>query len=637
MPVSANKAESDHIPGPSPTLSSSPPAENAGKRHAERRERFQREAEQLAVRSGRLSNWRLLAFFAALGLAGWALWTGVILWWAGSLLALAAFIGLVIQHRRVEAARRRRAGLAQLSAEAERRVARDWPALPIRHQVRAAPDHPYAADLDLFGRASLFQLLDTLGTWMGEHTLAGWLQAPADPVAIRERQAAVAELAPRLDFRDDLTWRARAGDRARPDPEPFLAWAEGRPWLRRQSASVWAARVSPTLLVLLAGAYFLGYLAYPVWVIALFVNLALAIRLVGPAVNTVRQVAAFTEELRSYAAALERIAVERFDDPLLRHLHDALDPAGTPAHRQLARLHRIALFGQPTSSILYVLLELGLLWNVHVLDALERWQAANGGRARAWLDALGQLEALAAVASLAHDNPTWAFPEIDPAANALAARALGHPLIPDNLRVANDVALGPPGSFLLVTGSNMSGKSTLLRAVGVNVALAQAGGPICASELRLPPLDLWTSMRVQDSLERGVSHFMAELERLKQVVDASECAATPGAPLLLYLLDEILQGTNTAERQVAARRIIRLLLTRPAIGAVSTHDLTLADAPDLAAPSRAVHLTETVSDGAAGPQMTFDYKLRPGIARSTNALRLMQLVGLPSDDSEPRA
>jgi DNA mismatch repair ATPase MutS len=249
------------------------------------------------------------------------------------------------------------------------------------------------------------------------------------------------------------------------------------------------------------------------------------------------------------------------------------------------------------------------------------------------LAALGELEALAALATLAHDNPEWTMAEIDPAATVLTADGLGHPLLPSEVRVVNDVKLGPPGSFLLVTGSNMSGKSTLLRAVGLNVVLAQAGGPVCATRLRMPPVELWTSMRVQDSLERGVSYFMAELERLKQIVDAS-CAVADrdGArQLQLYLLDEILQGTNTAERQVAARRIIHLLLSRPAIGAVSTHDLTLADVEDLRQAARAVHLTETVSDGPDGPGMSFDYKLRPGIARSSNALRLMELVGLPAE------
>jgi DNA mismatch repair ATPase MutS len=210
--------------------------------------------------------------------------------------------------------------------------------------------------------------------------------------------------------------------------------------------------------------------------------------------------------------------------------------------------------------------------------------------------------------------------------------------LPAATRVVNDVVVGPPGTFLLVTGSNMSGKSTLLRAIGVNVVLAGAGGPVCAGGLRLPPVALWTSVRVQDSLERGVSYFMAELQRLKLVVDAArlqhERGGTQRVPSLLYLLDEILQGTNTVERQIAARRIIAFLVASGAIGAVSTHDLALADAPELSAGTRPVHFTDTVGDGAGRPVMSFDYRLRPGVATTTNALRLMELVGLDLDGME---
>jgi DNA mismatch repair ATPase MutS len=228
---------------------------------------------------------------------------------------------------------------------------------------------------------------------------------------------------------------------------------------------------------------------------------------------------------------------------------------------------------------------------------------------------------------------------------------MGHPLLPPAERVDNDVEVGPAGTFLLVTGSNMSGKSTLLRAIGVNLILAGTGAPVCASSFRTPPVALWTSMRVQDSLERGVSYFMAELQRLKQVVDAARAdaaswsrdgrggaglfAAEPEERRFFYLLDEILQGTNTAERQIAARRIIAYLVDSGALGAVSTHDLTLADAPELAAHARMVHFTETIAAGDSGPMMTFDYLLRPGIATSTNALRLMEIVGLDLPDARP--
>jgi DNA mismatch repair ATPase MutS len=480
------------------------------------------------------------------------------------------------------------------------------------------------------GRASLFQLLDGVGTWLGERTLRQWLLAPAPPEVLGARQAAVADLAPLVDLRDELTWLGRASGDERLDPEPILTWAESRPWLAEQRGLLWAARLSPALLLGLLAAQLAGLLAWPLFLLPLGLNLWLSQRLVGPAVATIRLVGTLSDRLGGYAAALALLAEAPLNASALRALQERLSSDGLSASVAIWRLQRLAALAQPTSSQLYPLIELATLWNVHVLNALEGWQRLNGSRVRAWLDALGEAEALAALATLRQAQPDWAFPEVDPAADRLSAVGLAHPLLPDDVAVPNDLEVGPAGGFLLVTGSNMSGKSTLLRAIGLNVVLAQAGGPVCAASLRLPPLALWTSMRVADSLEQGVSYFMAELRRLKQVVDA---APPPGAagPPLLYLLDEILQGTNTAERQIAARRIIRLLLSRPALGAVSTHDLTLADAPDLAAKARAVHLTETVADGASGPVMTFDYRLRPGVARSTNALRLLELVGLPSE------
>jgi DNA mismatch repair ATPase MutS len=199
--------------------------------------------------------------------------------------------------------------------------------------------------------------------------------------------------------------------------------------------------------------------------------------------------------------------------------------------------------------------------------------------------------------------------------------------------VGSDFSVGPPGTFLLVTGSNMSGKSTLLRALGVNITLAQAGGPVCADALSLPPITLATTIRVQDSLEQGVSYFMAELQRLKEVVTIATQTSAAGERLPFFLLDEILHGTNTAERQIAVRQIVRHLLSLGATGAVSTHDLTLAQTPEIASTAQLVHFTETFTRSPEGLKMTFDYKLRPGIATSTNALKLLEMVGLPLDEA----
>jgi DNA mismatch repair ATPase MutS len=326
---------------------------------------------------------------------------------------------------------------------------------------------------------------------------------------------------------------------------------------------------------------------------------------------------------------LDVLAAARFASPLLQREQSS----ATRGALGLRALERCLSLLEGQGSLVHAILASLVLWDVHALAWLDRWRTRYGRSLRPSLDALGKVEALAALGTLAHDNPAWPFPALDPGAGCLTATMLAHPLIAPVIRVGNDVTVGPPGTLLLVTGSNMSGKSTLLRAIGLNVVLAQAGAPVCAGSLTTPLVELRTSIRLADSLERGVSLFMAELERLKQIVDT---ARTPSrARPLLYLLDEILHGTNTAERLIAARAVLVHLVSAGAVGAVTTHDLTLAADGALATAARPVHFTEQVSgsagDGAAG--MSFDYRLRPGLATSTNALKLLALVGLSLPDT----
>jgi DNA mismatch repair ATPase MutS len=265
---------------------------------------------------------------------------------------------------------------------------------------------------------------------------------------------------------------------------------------------------------------------------------------------------------------------------------------------------------------------------------LEWWQTRYGRFARAWFLALGKFEALCSLAAIAHDQPDWAMPEVDVSADRFHARKLGHPLLPCTTRVNNDVEVGPAGSCLLVTGSNMSGKSTLLRAIGVNAVLAEAGAPVCAEHLAMPPVVLATSMRIRDSLEDGVSFYMAELMRLKEIVDLARNAKPRDNRSLLYLLDEILLGTNSRERHIAVVRVLHYLIQHGAIGAISTHDLDLANTEPLSGVCRSVHFRETLHDQHAKQPMTFDYILRPGIATTTNALKLLEIVGLGENDKQ---
>jgi hypothetical protein len=586
-----------------------------------------RDAE--AARWGRVANLRLLAALAALATAALGLWLGQqpLLWLAGGLVAL--FLALVARHNALRARRDRFAALHTLSLEGLARLERRWDALPLRAPGGRGDPGPLAADLDLLGPRSLQHLLHTPRTPAGLATLQAWLLTPAPPSEIARRQAAVAELAPQLELRDDVAVLAGQLGESQARYEQFAAWAAGAPWLLRRPLLLWTARLASLLFLAAVVAQLAGLTPLPLWALVLPLNILLTAIYAPQTLATLTQLFDRGELLAAYAAAFGRLATTPAAAPALQTIRAALGDGAQRADRRLQRLSLIAAAAEASRSLLYPLLQFGLLWSFHVVALAEGWRARSGQQLQPWLAALGEWEALAALAALAHDNPAWRFPVVEAGEPPLLrARSLGHPLLPPARCVPNDLALGPPGSFLLVTGSNMSGKSTLLRAIGLNVVLAQAGGVACADALRLPPLQLATSIRVQDSLAEGVSYFMAELRRLKAIVDSAAAARAAGGPLLLFLLDEILHGTNSAERLIAARHVVRHLVELGAIGAVSTHDLALPEG-ELGALAQLAHFSEQFADGPDGPEMRFDYRLRPGLATSTNALKLMALVGLP--------
>ena len=610
-----------------------------------------------------------LAVFAATIAGAWWLFAagrGTAAW---SLVAagVVTFAFLVARHRVARRRMHRAELMAGFNREGIARIRRGWAELPDPAVPSAPNDHDYADDLDLFGPASLLHLAGVCGTTPGRHTLQRWLLGRTDPETIALRQEAVREMAGAYDFRDRLAAEARmmTGGGVE-EVDRFLAWAEGAAWLESRSwvraVGILLPAVNLTAIVL----YFLGLVPLPVLVWPLVVSTLLYTQLrkglnpdfdkADDGESGVRRFAPLLGHLvgaplqSAYAVEIRRqLGAGSAGDP------QATPSPGTPqvttttprpAPSEITTLHRLLDLADVRRSPLFHLpLAIVLLWDVHVLAALERWKARSGHRVRDWLEAAGEAEALAALAALSADHPNWIFPAIDPGASTLRGEALGHPLLSPDALVPNDVEVGPAGSFLLVTGSNMSGKSTLLKAVGLNAVLAQAGAPVCAQSLRMPPLRIVTSIHVEDSLADGVSYFMAGLHRLKHVVDAARERRDPSHPAIatptdpppdgghgqptphtLYLLDEILQGTNSAERRIAARTVLRHLLATGAIGAVTTHDLTLADAEDLVERAVAVHFTESVGDGDEG--IAFDYRLRDGIATSTNALRLLELVGL---------
>ncbi len=647
--------------------------------YRERAGRFDREAAGWRRRTRLLGRARLALFVVAV--AGvWGLWGAGSVGAAGIVAAAAAvlFSLLVVRHRAARLRLRRAELMADFNREGVRRIAREWPKLPAMAAATAAASdlrsHDYATDLDLFGHASLLHLTGVCGTAPGWQTLRSWLLGRADPATVRARQEAVREMAAAFDFRDRLAAEARlvaegmrgggeaargGGEGAAASAAAFLAWAEGDPWLPRHRLLRLCSFILPPVNVAAIALWAAG--VAPVAVVGW--SLVLSTLVLTPHRKAIYRQFTRADDgesgLRSLAPLLGHLLRAPLQSPLAAAIRDRLGKGRHSAPREIATLRRLLDMADLRRSPLFHLpLALVLHWDLHVLAALERWQARSGPHARDWLRATGEMEALSSLATLAADHPDWTMPTLDPHARTLRARALGHPLLPPANCVRNDIEAAPPGSFLLVTGSNMSGKSTLLRAIGLNAVLAQAGAPVCATSLTLPPLRVVTSMRIDDSLADGVSFFMAELRRLKRVVDAArQSTDRPTRPAraphpgdssprdfatgatdanasptrVLFLLDEILQGTNSAERRIAARTVIRLLLQTGAVGAITTHDLGLADADDLMARASLVHFRESVEEPAQdtpGGGLSFDYRLRDGIATSTNALKLLGLVGL---------
>ncbi|HVT28443.1 MAG TPA: hypothetical protein VHE81_10560 [Lacipirellulaceae bacterium] len=570
-----------------------------------------------------------LYYAISLGAAGWP-------WMIAGALLVVAFIVIVRMHegvmlRATEFRHRRRINETQLA-----RIDRHWDRVPA-YDVEVPNEFSQVADdLDLFGHASLYQLISQAHTPFGRQTLRDWLLVPAMPPEIVDRQHAVSFLAPADDVREEFALRSRMLGIHDQDTLAFVAWAEAQPVLADSAWLKWLTRLTSISLVLILVGASAGLInavgAFVAITAIVLVHLLLLAIYAGRIYDVLDRIASRSHDIRQYRPLLDTIAALPSDVPFFAKLHARMgstprDPiqllSGLTRLVRFANLRRDGLFGVP-----YYLSQLFVLTDFHVLSLMERWQRRHGFAVRRWLEAVGQLEAISSLATLAHDNPQWNMPTVEQVPEkTIVARRLGHPLIAENRCIANDIEIGPPGTLVLVTGSNMSGKSTLLRAVGVNLILAQAGAPVCAVELRLPPVELATSMRTRDSLADGVSFFLAELYRLKQIVDQSRaCRHQPR--LFVYLLDEILQGTNSIERHIAVCRIIRHLIAHGSIGMVTTHDLELAHDPELSLNCHAVHFRESITGNDGNEQMTFDYALRAGLAPTTNALKLLKMVGL---------
>jgi hypothetical protein len=579
-----------------------------------------------------LGYWRLAAAVCAAAIVWLALVhkSSSILWAA---LPAAAFVALALAHERLLRTQERRRRAALFYERGLARLDGLWPGTGETGDRYLDPAHPYAQDLDLFGKGSVFELLCTARTHVGEETLARWLLAPAGPATVRARNQAVDELRPGIDLREDLDIVAEDA-RTGVDPASLAAWGEAPGLLGpgRGRAVAWALTALGLLGLasfLISNAAQLGFLAVSpshsallrdFFLIALLVNATYLYRSRKRTAAVVGAVDEAAHELSLLSETLVRLERESFHSPLLAELRASLDAAGDPPSKRLARLQRIMQYLDSRDHLLVRAAEPFVLWTTHLAFAVESWRRQSGKAVRRWLAAVGEIEALSSFASHAFEHPGDPFPEFADESAWLECEGAGHPLIAEDRVVRNDVRIGGPLRLLVVSGSNMSGKSTLLRTLGVNVALAQAGAPVRARRLRLSPLALGASIRINDSLQGGVSRFYAEILRLRQILDGTAA----GLPVL-FLIDELLNGTNSHDRRIGAEALVRGLVERGAIGLITTHDLALATIADILGERAAnVHFEDRIEDG----RIHFDYLLRPGVVRKSNAIELMRSVGL---------
>jgi hypothetical protein len=478
--------------------------------------------------------------------------------------------------------------------------------------------HPYARDLDLFGPASLFELLNTTRTEIGELTLADWLRAPAPLPEVRGRQAAVDELRPMLDFKEDVAVLASESPVGRTGL--LAAWA-GSPAVRFPPALPVALAACALLTIALAIAVYHDVIA-PEWLFGwLFLDVGFAAIWRRSFHQALHAIDTPERDLGLLAGLLARIESERFTTPRLAALHEALLTDGVASSTRIAQLRSLASWLDSTHNMMFAPIAFILLLRQQLTMAIDRWHAAYGPAVADWLKAVGEVEALAALATFAYERPEDPFPELVEEGPLYEADALGHPLIAAAVGVRNDVRLGAGGPrVIIISGSNMSGKSTLLRSVGVSVVLALAGAPVTARRLRISALVVGATLHVEDSLQAGHSRFFAEILRIRTIADAAR-----GPVPLLFLLDEILHGTNSHDRRIGAEGIVRALAGLGAIGLVTTHDLALTELPArLGATAVNMHFEDRLEDG----KMIFDYRMRPGVVEHSNALALMRAIGL---------
>ncbi|MGE4273505.1 MAG: MutS family DNA mismatch repair protein [Desulfitobacterium sp.] len=583
--------------------------------------------------ANQLSNYRLLSSLVGFTLAVFLYLTvssvlGILM----GVLTLVFFLYLASQHRQVRAQLRFAEILADINQKGLKRLTVEWVNFNDTGADFKDDKHPYASDLDLFGQASIFQWINSARSPLGRKALSRTLKnSQHSHGEIAKRQAAITELGEAIGWRQRFEAEGAVVTDRFQATEAFIQWAEEREEGYLQPNLKLGVTVLPTITCVLTAFYLYG--GWIPWqVVALLIGTQiLLLQLYGKERSKVLSMVYKHEaSLKTYSEMLRQVEKKKFHSEELNRLQSLLrDKEGHSAHRQIQKLSRLVERISNRDNAMFIAINILTLWDYHCMIALEEWKRKSGKLLKTWLEVIAEMEALASLANISFENPHWVMPEVVESIDTekignhdwqgVSSRKLGHPLLTVK-RVTNDFTLQEPAGIVLITGSNMSGKSTFLRTVGTNLLLAYTGAPVCAEYFRCSVFQLWTCMRVSDNLEQSISSFYAEILRIKEIVEAAKKEKS-----VFFLLDEIFKGTNSHDRHQGAIALIQQLQKDGAMGLVSTHDLELGDLEKQSnSRIKNYHFREHYQDS----EIFFDYKLREGISTTRNALYLIRLAGI---------
>ncbi|MDP4180110.1 MAG: DNA mismatch repair protein MutS [Bacillota bacterium] len=570
-----------------------------------------------------ISNLRLAVFLIGLA-AGLILYLShnYIFLSAVILVFIVAFIYLIVKHNDLIKYKKYYSFLRDINENSLKRLEGQWNDFNDKGEEFKDPEHRYYQDLDMFGQNSLFHWINTAKTYIGRNFLRELFgNIPQDVQEILDRQEAINELSSKLTWRQRLQAETMEASGKIKNPEELIKWSADYGEFFLKKWVVLAVRVVPVftgIIILLS--FYSKMVPFYIPLLLLFMQFLILRIGIGKRHELFLLAERYSSDIKVYYRTIKHLERHKFKTSYIRQIKDGMtNKEGLMAYKQLDRLAGIVDNIAVRHSAFFEVLNILTLWDFQNMAALEKWRYTSGKFLGSWLEAVGRIEALSSLAVIRFDHPDWAIPSIKSDVKPfIECLELGHPLLKDN-GIRNNIQIIPPIKVLLITGSNMSGKSTLLRTIGVNLVLAYTGAPVCAKSFSASLMDIYTCMRVSDNLGKNISSFYAELIRIKDIVKRAETGDN-----VFFLLDEIFKGTNSKDRHMGARVLIKRLSELNCVGLVSTHDLELGELEKEETRVKNYHFREYYEDD----KIRFDYKLRQGVSTTRNAVYLMRLAGI---------